>query len=145
MTEWWNTLTLDQLSTEQWEALCDGCGRCCLHKLEDEETGEYHFTRIRCRLLDDKTSRCSDYANRLEKVADCVKLSPENTADFQWLPSTCAYRLRANGKALHDWHPLVSGDPESVRRAGMTVRNNTVSDEDVRFYEYEDHIITWID
>lgn len=78
-------------------------------------------------------------------MADCVKLSPENTADFQWLPSTCAYRLRANGKALHDWHPLVSGDPESVRRAGMTVRNNTVSDEDVRFYEYEDHIITWID
>jgi len=145
MAEWWNTLSLQQLSTSQWEALCDGCGRCCLHKLEDADTGEFYFTRVRCRLLDDNSCRCQDYPNRLRKVPDCAQLSADNALDLDWLPSTCAYRLRGMGRPLYDWHPLVSGDPDSVHRAGISVRHSTVSDEHVHPDGYDEHIVTWVE
>jgi uncharacterized cysteine cluster protein YcgN (CxxCxxCC family) len=119
---------LASLNRAEWEALCDGCGKCCLHKLEDEETGEIHPTNVACRLLDLETARCRNYRGRRAFVPDCVRLSAANLARIDWLPSTCAYRLRAEGKPLYDWHPLVSGDPESVHRAGVSIRGWTVSE-----------------
>ena len=119
----WKTKTLEEMSEAEWESLCDGCGKCCLSKLEDEDTGEIHFTSVGCRLFDAGTCRCSDYANRLTRVSDCVGLTPANVRTISWLPSTCAYRLVAEGRDLFAWHPLVSGDRESVHRAGVSVFN----------------------
>ncbi len=146
MTEqlWYNTLPLDQLTAEQWELLCDGCARCCLHKLEDADTGEVFYTSVRCRYLDEQNCRCSDYARRSVLMPNCVHLNPEAARDFNWLPDTCAYRLRAEGKALPDWHPLVSGDPDSVHAAGISIRGRTISDEYVHADGYDEHIICWV-
>lgn len=136
------TLPLSKLTPDEWEALCDGCGKCCLNKLEDADTGEVAFTRIACRLLDGETCRCGQYGIRKTLVPDCVVLSPKNLADISyWMPSTCAYRLRAEGKPLFDWHPLISGDPESVHRAGMSVRGWTIPEFEVPEEDREDHII----
>jgi uncharacterized cysteine cluster protein YcgN (CxxCxxCC family) len=110
------------MTEAEWESLCDGCGRCCLVKLEDEETGKIHYTDVACRLFDAKTCRCRDYARRTREMADCVALSPENIASLRWMPPTCAYRLLAEGKTLPVWHPLVSGRMESVVEAGISVR-----------------------
>ncbi len=118
----WERKRLDQLDRTEWEALCDGCGKCCLHKLEDAVTLELHFTDVACRLLDRATCRCRDYAARRRHVPDCLALDAASLATIDWLPDTCAYRLRAAGKPLPAWHPLVSGDPESVHRAGQSVR-----------------------
>lgn len=126
----WQEKSLAQMSEAEWESLCDGCGRCCLVKLEDEESGKIHFTDVACRLLDGDACRCKDYPNRSEKVPDCVRLTPASIGDLNWMPPTCAYRLLADGKDLPDWHPLVSGRPESVVEAGISVRGRLAGHED---------------
>ena len=120
---------LAALDRAEWEALCDGCGKCCLHKIEDGASGEIHPTNVACKLLDLHSCRCSSYRTRRAFVPDCIRLSAANVARHKWLPSTCAYRLRAEGKPLPEWHPLISGDPESVHRAGMSVRGWAVSED----------------
>jgi len=135
----WETKTLAELDRGQWEALCDGCGKCCIHKLEDEETGELHPTNVACRMLDRRAGQCKDYRNRRAYVPDCVRLTVKNVYTTDWLPSTCAYRLRANGEKLPDWHYLVSGDREAVHRAGESTRGWTVSEEDAG--ELEFHLV----
>jgi uncharacterized cysteine cluster protein YcgN (CxxCxxCC family) len=135
----WETKTLAELDRGQWEALCDGCGKCCIHKLEDEETGELHPTNVACRMLDRRAGQCKDYRNRHAYVPDCVRLTVKNVYTTDWLPSTCAYRLRANGEKLPDWHYLVSGDREAVHRAGESTRGWTVSEDDAG--ELEFHLV----
>jgi hypothetical protein len=125
----WKQKTLEEMSEAEWESLCDGCGRCCLLKLEDEDTGEIYRTRLACRLLDLGTCRCSSYADRQSHVPDCVSLTPEKARTLSWLPETCAYRVLANGGDLAWWHPLVSGDPETVHQAGISVRGWVMSEE----------------
>lgn len=132
----WETKTLAELDRGQWEALCDGCGKCCLHKLEDDETGELYPTNVACKLLDRRSAQCKDYKNRRTYVPDCVRLTNDNVATTDWLPSTCAYRLRANGEKLPDWHYLVSGDREAVHRAGKSTRGWTVSEDDAGDLEF---------
>jgi uncharacterized cysteine cluster protein YcgN (CxxCxxCC family) len=127
---------------QEWESLCDGCAKCCLQRFEDIDTREIQFTNVCCRYLDASTCRCSDYPNRSKNVPDCVSVTPEILVDPYWLPSTCAYRLLAEGRALPDWHPLVSGDAESVFRAGQAVRDRVVSEEQV--VDLEHHLIDWI-
>lgn len=127
---------LGELSRAEWEALCDGCGKCCLHKLEDEETGEVHATSVACKLLDTHSGRCTNYRGRLAFVPDCIRLNAGNIERMTWLPRTCAYRLRAEGKPLFDWHPLISGDPESVHRAGISVRGWTISEGEAGDLEF---------
>jgi uncharacterized cysteine cluster protein YcgN (CxxCxxCC family) len=139
----WRRLTLEEMSSAQWESLCDGCGRCCLNKLEDEETGDIAWTSIRCRLLDDESCRCTDYEHRSQHVPDCVRLTPEKARTLSWLPPTCAYRLVAEGHDLCWWHPLVSGDPETVHQAGISVRGRTVSERVVPLADWEDYIVDW--
>jgi uncharacterized cysteine cluster protein YcgN (CxxCxxCC family) len=135
----WREKTLRQMSRAEWESLCDGCGKCCVHKLEDEDTGELLATNVACRLLDRRTGRCKDYRNRRAYVPECVRLTPEKLLELDWLPSTCAYRLLAEGKDLPDWHPLITGDPESVHAAGQSVRGWTVSEDDVG--DLEDFVV----
>ncbi|MGB7406417.1 MAG: YcgN family cysteine cluster protein [Pacificimonas sp.] len=124
----WRTKSLKQMSRTEWESLCDGCGKCCLMKVEDADTGEVVATNIACRLLDTQTARCTDYRHRRAHVPDCIRLSPSNVDSFQWLPTTCAYRLIAEGEDLPDWHPLVSGDSGTVHAAGVSTRGWTVSE-----------------
>ncbi len=142
---WWNSVPLSELNPEQWEALCDGCAKCCLHKLLDEDTEEVLYTKVRCRYLDEASCRCSDYERRSILVPECIKLTRENTADLDWLPSTCAYRLRSHGERLPGWHPLESGDRNSVHRAGVSIRGRAVSDEYVHPDGYDEHIIHWVE
>jgi uncharacterized cysteine cluster protein YcgN (CxxCxxCC family) len=139
----WKTKTLEEMTPTEWESLCDGCGKCCLSKLEDEDTGEIYWTTVACRLFDSGTCRCTDYANRLKKVADCVGLTPENVRTISWLPSTCAYRLVAEGRDLYWWHRLVSGSAETVHQAGMSVRGRvTACESDLAEPEdYFDHML----
>lgn len=132
------------MSTEEWESLCDGCGRCCLHKLEDEETGKIYYTDVACRLLDLERGRCKHYADRLAHVPDCVVLSQDDLDDLRWMPATCAYRRLAEGRGLADWHPLVSGDPESVQRAKISVRGRVISETAVDTDDIEHRIIRWL-
>ncbi len=135
----WETKTLAELDRGQWEALCDGCGKCCIHKLEDEETGELYPTNVACRMLDRRSGQCKDYRNRRAFVPDCVRLTTRNVFTTDWLPSTCAYRLRANGERLPDWHYLVCGDREAVHRAGESTRGWTVSEDEAG--ELEFHLV----
>lgn len=139
----WKTKSLEEMSPSEWESLCDGCGKCCLSKLEDEETGEIFWTSIGCQLFDQGSCRCGDYENRQAKVEDCVQLTPENVRTISWLPSTCAYRLVAKGQDLYWWHPLVSGDPESVHAAGISMRGRvTALEPDVPDVDdYADHAL----
>ncbi|HLH10856.1 MAG TPA: YcgN family cysteine cluster protein [Methylovirgula sp.] len=140
----WERKRLDELDPEEWESLCDGCGRCCLVKLEEEDTGTIHFTDIACRLLDGKTCRCSDYVRRRRRVRDCLKLTPDLARALSWLPPTCAYRLRAEGRKLAWWHPLVSGSAETVHEAGISVRGRvSASEREVKLKDYPDHIVSW--
>jgi hypothetical protein len=140
----WKTKTLVEMTQAEWESLCDGCGRCCLNKLEEEETGKYYYTDVGCRLLDGETCRCRDYPNRLARVDDCEQLTPENVAELTWLPPSCAYRLVAEGKDLYWWHPLVSGDPATVHTAGVSVRGRVQgTDDDVPAEHLEDHVVRW--
>ena len=132
-------MPLESLDRGEWEALCDGCGRCCLHKLEDEDTGELHATNVACRLLDRRNGRCTDYKHRKTLVADCVKLDRRKLGTLDWLPESCAYRLRANGEPLRDWHYLISGSRETVHEAGQSTRGWTVSEDDAA--ELEFHVV----
>ncbi len=115
---------------EEWEALCDGCALCCMLKVEDEDTGDVFYTDVACRLLDLDTCRCVDYANRVREVSDCLDLSTDASSAFSWLPASCAYRLLANGEPLPEWHPLITGDPDSVHEAGISVRGKVASERD---------------
>ena len=135
-------LPLARLDKEEWEALCDGCGKCCLNKIEFEDTGEVAFTRLACRLLDGETCRCTRYEIRHQFVPDCVRLTPATLPDIAyWLPQTCAYRRLHEGRGLAQWHPLVSGDPESVHAAGISVRGWTIPETRIPEEDWEDHII----
>lgn len=136
----WKTRTLAEMSREEWERLCDGCGRCCLNKLEDEDTGRYLYTRAACRLLDLKSCRCTDYANRHERVSDCVALTPQNVSSLGWLPATCAYRLLDEGKPLPWWHPLVSGRSETVAEAGISIVGEAYSEDGIAVDDLVDHL-----
>jgi uncharacterized protein len=124
----WKTKTLAEMSKAEWESLCDGCGRCCLNKLEDEDTGKFIYTKTACKLLDLGTCQCTDYKNRTRRVPDCVALTPENVGSLGWLPGTCAYRLIQEGKDLAWWHPLVSGRKETVEEAGISVKDQAYSE-----------------
>ena len=127
-TRFWEQ-PLETLARGQWEALCDGCGKCCLHKLEDDDTGDYYETNVACTLLDLTTARCKDYAKRRSFVPDCVRLTADLAASLGWLPASCAYRLRADGLPLPEWHYLVSGDREAVHRAGASVIGKAISED----------------
>ena len=140
----WRAKTLEDMTAGEWESLCDGCARCCLVKLEDEDTSEIHFTDIGCKLLDAKTCRCLDYKRRARRVPDCVKLTPAVVRTLTWLPVTCAYRLVAEGKDLPDWHPLVSGSAASVHDANVSVRGRVVAGEDDLPQEvWPERIVKW--
>lgn len=143
-TDFWRHKRLVELSRAEWEALCDGCGRCCLHKLEDADTREVTYTRVACRLLDLDTCRCTDYANRRRHVPDCVRITAAMLKDCAWLPWTCAYRRLAEGRDLAWWHPLVSGDPATVVRAGISVRGRVLSERHVAPEGLDEHEIRWI-
>jgi uncharacterized cysteine cluster protein YcgN (CxxCxxCC family) len=138
----WETVPLARMTPDEWEALCDGCGKCCLNKLEDADTGEVAYTRVACRLLDDWSCRCGNYAARKQIVPECVVLTPQSIgAIAYWMPATCAYRLLHEGRPLPSWHHLISGSRESVHEAGMSVRGRTVPEWEVPEEEWEDHII----
>lgn len=137
----WNK-PLDALTEEEWESLCDGCAKCCLQRFEEVESREIRFTNVCCRYLDQATCRCSDYPNRSSNVTDCVGVTPAILRDPYWLPSTCAYRLLAEGKALPTWHPLVSGNPDTVRLSGHSVSGKVISEIEVA--DPEHHLIDWI-
>jgi uncharacterized protein len=137
--KFWDDVPLEKLDRAQWEALCDGCGKCCIHKLEDEETGELHATNVACRLLNRHSGGCSNYKHRHAYVPECIRLTPAKLTQLDWLPKTCAYVLRANGDPLPDWHYLITGDRESIHAAGMSVRGWTISEDDAGELEY--HLI----
>jgi uncharacterized cysteine cluster protein YcgN (CxxCxxCC family) len=145
MSEWWNTKTLAELTQLEWESLCDGCAKCCLHKLEDEDSGDVFYTKVRCQYLDEEQCRCTDYANRSTLVPNCIQLNRDNVANLNWLPSSCAYRLRANNQPLEHWHPLVSGSKTTVHEAGISIRGRAISDEYVHPDGFDEHIISWVE
>jgi len=138
----WETIPLDRMTPAEWEALCDGCGKCCLNKIEFEDDGEVAFTRIACRLLDGDTCRCTHYQTRRQFVPECIQISPASLPNIAyWLPRTCAYLLLYQGKPLYCWHPLISGDANSVHDAGVSVQGWTVPETEVEEEDWEDHII----
>lgn len=137
----WLHKTLSEMTPEEWESLCDGCGLCCMVRLEDEDTGEIALTRLSCRYLDKDTCRCTDYPNRSRNVPGCITLRPEVVASLAWLPESCAYRLVDQGAPLPSWHPLLTNDPESVHKAGISKRALLLSEEMVAEEEWEDYII----
>lgn len=131
------------MTTDEWESLCDGCGKCCLIKLEDEDTGELAFTSVACDLIDLETCRCTRYSERCTLVPECIDLKQHDFAEYNWLPSTCAYRLLTDGKPLPNWHPLVSGSAESVKDAGVSISSYAIKESQVD--DPEDHIISWLE
>ena len=139
----WKKKKLTEMSPQEWESLCDGCAKCCLYRLEDEDTHQVYFTNVHCRLLDTEHGRCTDYENRSQRVSDCVTITPAVLEDPYWLPRTCAYRLIAEGQDLPAWHPLLTGDTLTVVRAGHRVCNRTVCEDDAD--ELENHIVDWIE
>ena len=141
----WQEKTLVELDADEWESLCDGCGRCCMIKLEDEEDGSVHYTSLVCDLLDIERCRCTRYPERHVLVPDCIELTPDLAATLRWLPVTCAYRRLAEGKDLLPWHPLISGDPNSVHLADISVRDRVVPVRWVHEQEHEDHLVDWIE
>jgi len=145
--KFWETTQLQDLTQQEWESLCDGCGKCCLHKLEDDETGKVHYTRVACKLLDVTTCRCTQYKERLKHVPDCIQLKPSDLNEFNWLPKTCAYRLVSEGKSLFKWHPLLAKKTSSARsstvKKGKSVADFALNEQDVD--DLQDHIIQWVE
>ena len=139
----WREKNLSEMTTDEWESLCDGCAKCCLLKLEDEDTGDFHYTDVACQLLDHQTCRCIDYKNRKQKVPGCVVLTPKNIASLKWMPSTCAYRLIFEGKDLFPWHPLISGDAKSVHDYNVSVFGKVVAEHDIPEDDLEVRIVDW--
>lgn len=140
--QFWETVPLKDMTQDEWEALCDGCGKCCLNKIEEEDSGEVFLTRVACRLLDDATCQCKHYPIRKSIVPECIQLTPSTLEKHMyWIPQTCAYRLLHTGKSLPSWHPLITGDPQSVHDADVSVQGFTVSEEDVNDDDWEHHII----
>lgn len=139
----WKTKKLTEMTTEEWESLCDNCGKCCLIKLEDEKTQKIHFTSVVCNLIDLKTCRCTRYAERTRLVPQCLDLKQHDFAEYNWLPSTCTYRLLSDGEDLPSWHPLVSGNANSVQKAGVSIRSYAMKETDVK--NVKEHIIKWLD
>jgi hypothetical protein len=139
----WRRKSLTAMTDEEWESLCDGCAKCCLHKLQYDDTGEIDYTNVACRLLDTTSCRCRKYSIRAMLVPDCVRLTPDVVSGLAWLPKTCAYRLVDEGKDLPDWHPLKTGDPQSVHKAGMSVRGRAVREQDAGPLEH--HVVEWDD
>jgi hypothetical protein len=142
MSKFWEHIPLAEMNATQWESLCDGCGKCCLHKIEDEDSGEVFVCNVACRLLNLDSCQCSDYENRKTLVPECTVLTPDRIAEFHWLPETCAYRLLAEGKSLFDWHPLISNDAGSVHAAGVSVCGRVVSEDDAD--DLQLHITDWV-
>jgi uncharacterized protein len=142
--EYWKHKNLTEMSQEEWEALCDGCARCCLYKLQDEDTGELFYTNVVCRLLDTYRCRCTNYAQRARLVPTCLVLDADLVSQLSWMPKTCAYRLLAEGKDLEAWHPLVSGDAGSVHHAGISVRYRIVEEKDADMDCLEDYVVDWL-
>lgn len=137
----WEHKTLDELSDAQWESLCDGCGRCCLQKFEDEDNGDVHYTDVACKLLDTNSCHCKHYEDRFSLVPDCLQVRPLDADKLNWLPKSCAYVRLSKGQTLADWHPLISGDPDSVRAAGISVAGRCCSEIDVPIVEWHLHLI----
>ncbi len=135
------SLPLSELTDDQWESLCDGCGKCCMVKLQDEETDNVHYTNVACRLFDEEQCQCKDYQHRTQEVPECIALTLERAHEFAWLPSTCAYRLRYESKPLPQWHPLVAGNAEMMHQANMSVQNKTFPLEEVEVLEH--HLVSW--
>lgn len=140
--EFWKTTPLERMTQDEWEALCDGCGKCCMNKLEDEDSGEVVMTRVACRLFDDTTCKCGQYPIRHQFVPECISLSPQNLdGHLYWMPETCAYKLLRQGKPLFDWHPLISGDAQSVHDARVSMQSRTLPEFEIPEDDWEDHII----
>lgn len=144
MSKFWETTALADMTQEQWESLCDGCGKCCLNKLATDDDDEYVFTRIACKLLDPQTCQCSNYPQRFKYVRDCEQLTPQNLKNLNWLPNTCAYRLIDEGQPLPEWHHLISGDRQTIHDADMSVQNAVISEEFVHEDGWQEHIIQWV-
>jgi len=141
----WEKKTLEEMTPEEWEALCDRCGKCCLHKIEDVESGRVYVTNVACRLLDFRTCQCRDYTHRSSQVKDCFPLTPKMVREVNWLPESCAYRRLTEGRRLAWWHPLVSGDPDTVRTAGVSVCGKVVGEDEVDLADLEDMVVDWFD
>ena len=138
----WETTHITRMTQDEWEALCDGCGKCCMNKLEDEDTGDVVLTCVACRLFDDTTCRCAQYDIRHQFVPECISLSPGNMdRNLYWMPETCAYKLLWQGKPLFDWHPLISGDAQTVHDAGVSMQNATHPEFEIPEDEWENHVI----
>jgi len=140
----WKRKSLSDMTAKEWESLCDRCGRCCLNKIEDEDSGCFYYTNVACSLLDSHDGSCRSYGERFKLKDDCLELTPENVDNTGWLPSTCAYRLLSEGKDLYWWHPLVSGDPDTVKQAGISLCEKAVSEENIHPDQLQDHIVDWI-
>ena len=145
MADFWRDKTLSQMSDSEWESLCDGCARCCMIKLEDEDTAEVHYTAIVCDLLDQQACRCTQYPKRHALIPDCVQLTPARATEFSWLPTTCAYRTLAEGRELAWWHPLVSGDRATVHQADISVRGKVVAHSRVHEDQEMEMIVNWVE
>ncbi len=139
----WKQKTLNEMTNAEWESICDGCGLCCLNKLEEWDSGDIYFTSIRCKLLDSESCQCSSYPNRWDFVPDCVQLTKQNVDEIPWLPPTCGYRLLNEGRDLYWWHPLVSGDRETVHIAGISARGRTIDETGIDVDNYEDYVVDW--
>lgn len=143
MTNFWETKTLSQMSPQEWESLCDGCGKCCLNKIIDDETEELYFTNVACHLLHTKSCQCRKYKQRFKLVKDCVKVSLDDIEQFHWLPASCAYRLLVEGKPLPEWHPLLTGSQSAMHQGGFSIRGKVVSETEINPDNLEDYIVTW--
>ncbi len=143
--EFWRTKSLAEMTSEEWESLCDGCGQCCQVKLEDADTGDIAVTDVACQLLDTDSCRCTHYPERHIRVPDCIPFNSDTIGEtLPWLPATCAYRLVGEGRPLPQWHPLITGDPDSVHAAGISVRHRVISEASVAESDLEHHVLHWV-